>query len=67
MVIFCSKQVIYTPFNQLIDEPSGNMNITLAPGKRCNPPVSVPVDRPSKLDALSDSVMDNQALNDDVS
>ena len=45
---------------------SGHPNITLAPGSRLPPPVQPDPEQPSKLDALSDSVMDNKALNDQV-
>ena len=44
----------------------GRPNITLAPGSKMPPPVLPDSDQPSKLDALSDSVMDNKALNEQV-
>ena len=44
---------------------SGHPNVTLAPHNKKPPIVSV-TEQPSKLDLLSDSVMDNKALNEQV-
>ena len=44
----------------------GRPNITLAPGNKLPPPVKPDAEQPSKLDVLSDSVMDSKALNDQV-
>ncbi|XP_076802291.1 uncharacterized protein LOC143446519 [Clavelina lepadiformis] len=60
---------VKTLFHDSTCRKSGRPNITLAPGKiqGRDPPVSTATEQPSKFDALSDSVMDSQALNDGMS
>nr|CAB3266532.1 spindle and centriole-associated protein 1-like [Phallusia mammillata] len=60
-----TMQSVKDIFHDTTSRKTGHPNITLAPGRKSSPPVQLDVEQPSKLDALSDSVMDSQALNEE--